>query len=71
MIRLIVQAETPEETVLQVDGWVSEENVSILEQEGTRLPGVRRLALRAAAARDGVAIPTQLYDELKALSATA
>ena len=39
MIRLIVQAETPEETVLQVDGWVSEENVSILEQEGTRVLG--------------------------------
>ena len=39
MIRLIVQAQTPEETVLQVDGWVSEENVSILEQEGTRLLG--------------------------------
>ena len=39
MIRLIVQAQTPEETVLQVDGWVSEENVSILEQEGIRLLG--------------------------------
>ena len=39
MIRLIVQGQTPEETVLQVDGWVSEENVSILEQEGTRLLG--------------------------------
>ena len=39
MIRLIVQAQTPEETVLQVDGWVSEENVSILEQEGTRVLG--------------------------------
>ena len=46
MIRLIVQSQTPEETVLQVDGWVSEENVSILEQEGTRLLGAsRRLVL--------------------------
>ena len=46
MIRLIVQGQTPEETVLQVDGWVSEENVSILEQEGTRLLGEsRRLVL--------------------------
>jgi (2R)-3-sulfolactate dehydrogenase (NADP+) len=44
---------------------------AILQQQGTRLPGVRRLALRAAAARDGVVIPTPLYDELKALSATA
>ena len=46
MIRLIVQAQTPEKTVLQVDGWVSEENVSILEQEGIRLLGEsRRLVL--------------------------
>jgi (2R)-3-sulfolactate dehydrogenase (NADP+) len=44
---------------------------AILEQQGTRLPGARRLALRAESARDGVTIPTALYDELKALSATA
>ena len=43
---------------------------AILQQEGTRLPGARRLALRAASARDGVAIPASLHDELKALSAT-
>ena len=42
---------------------------AILEQPGTRLPGTRRLALRAAAARDGVVVPDALYDELKALSA--
>ena len=44
---------------------------AILEQQGTRLPGTRRLALRAESARDGVVIPAALYDELKALSATA
>ncbi len=44
---------------------------AILDQQGTRLPGARRLALRAAAARDGLVIPSPLYDELKALSATA
>ena len=44
---------------------------AILEQQGTRLPGARRLALRAESARNGVVIPTALYDELKALSATA
>ena len=42
---------------------------AILQQEGARLPGTRRLALRAAAARDGVVVPASLYDELKALSA--
>ncbi|MGB5774698.1 MAG: Ldh family oxidoreductase, partial [Sedimenticolaceae bacterium] len=42
---------------------------AILEQPGTRLPGGRRLAQRAAAARDGVEIPAGLYNELKALSA--
>ena len=44
---------------------------AILHQEGARLPGTRRLALRAAAARDGLVVPGPLYDELKALSATA
>lgn len=44
---------------------------AILEQQGTRLPGARRLALRAESARGGVAIPTVLYEELKALSETA
>ena len=37
MIRLTIQSQTPEEVVLQVDGWVSGKNVPILEQEGTRL----------------------------------
>lgn len=44
---------------------------AILEQQGTRLPGARRLALRADSARDGVVISTALYDELTALSAPA
>jgi (2R)-3-sulfolactate dehydrogenase (NADP+) len=43
---------------------------AILEQQGTRLPGARRLALRAESARNGVVIPAALYDELKAMSAT-
>ena len=44
---------------------------AILQQQGTRLPGARRYALRTAAARDGITIPTVLHDELKALSAAA
>jgi len=44
---------------------------AILEQQGARLPGTRRLALRAESARAGVVIPGALYDELKALSAPA
>ena len=39
MIRLTIRSQTPEEVVLQVDGWVSGKNVPILEQEGTRLLG--------------------------------
>ncbi len=42
---------------------------TILGQEGTRLPGARRLAQRAASVRDGVTIPVALHDELKSLSA--
>lgn len=41
---------------------------AILAQEGTRLPGVRRFALRAAAERDGVSLPQALYDEISALA---
>ena len=39
MIRLTIRSQTPEEVVLQVDGWVSgkDKGVDILEQEGTRL----------------------------------
>ena len=43
---------------------------AILEQEGTRLPGARCLALRAAAERDGLIIPAPLHDELNALAGT-
>ncbi len=44
---------------------------AILTQRGTRLPGERRLALRAAAARDGVVVASPLYAELNALATTA
>jgi (2R)-3-sulfolactate dehydrogenase (NADP+) len=44
---------------------------AILEQQGTRLPGARLLGLRAESTRNGVVVPAALYDELKALSATA
>ena len=37
MIRLTIRSQTPEEVVLEVDGWVSEADVEILEQEVTRL----------------------------------
>ena len=37
MIRLTIRSQTPKEAALQVDGWVSGKNVTILEQEGTRL----------------------------------
>lgn len=40
---------------------------AILDQPGTRLPGTRRLDARAAAARDGVAVPDALMEELEAL----
>lgn len=46
MIRLTIRSQTPEEVVLQVDGWVSGKDVPILEQEGTRLLGeTQRLVL--------------------------
>jgi len=37
MLRLTVRSRTPEEAVLQVDGWVVGEQVSLLAQEGARL----------------------------------
>ena len=41
-----------------------------LEQDpGARLPGTRRLALRDAAARDGVTVDAALLDQVRALSA--
>ena len=39
------------------------------EQEGVRLPGTRRLASRAAAARDGIHVPAVLLAEIRALTA--
>jgi (2R)-3-sulfolactate dehydrogenase (NADP+) len=41
--------------------------LAILDQPGTRLPGERRFRLREAAAKDGVALPRALHDELIAL----
>jgi (2R)-3-sulfolactate dehydrogenase (NADP+) len=41
---------------------------AILDQPGTRLPGARRLALRAAARRDGLSVPAALHAELQALA---
>jgi (2R)-3-sulfolactate dehydrogenase (NADP+) len=40
---------------------------AVLAQPGTRLPGERRYELRAEAARNGVALPRPLYQELIAL----
>lgn len=40
---------------------------AILEQPGTRIPGERRYARRAEAARAGVALPQSLYDTLLTL----
>jgi len=37
MLRLTVRSQTPEEAVLQVDGWVAAEQVPLLAQEGGRL----------------------------------
>ena len=37
MLRLTVISQTPEQAVLQIDGWVSGANVTLLEEEGTRL----------------------------------
>lgn len=41
---------------------------AILDQPGTRLPGLRRFDARAAAERGGVTLPTALYDEIIALA---
>ena len=46
MIRLAIRSQTPEEAVVEVDGWISRKNVSILKQEGARLLGeTQRLVL--------------------------
>ncbi len=42
---------------------------AVLAQPGTRLPGARRLELRAKARADGVAVPEPLVDELRGLAA--
>ena len=42
---------------------------SILAQEGARLPGGRRQALRQAAAQNGLSVPAKLVDEVKAIAA--
>jgi len=41
---------------------------AIEAQEDARLPGTRRLAAREAAARDGIAAPAHLLDEIEALA---
>lgn len=40
---------------------------AILDQPGTRLPGIRRYEMRAEAKRNGVTIPSELHKELLAL----
>jgi (2R)-3-sulfolactate dehydrogenase (NADP+) len=40
---------------------------AIEEQEGARLPGSRRLAMRARAERDGLQVSDALLAEIKAL----
>jgi (2R)-3-sulfolactate dehydrogenase (NADP+) len=44
---------------------------AILDQKGTRLPGDRRLALRAKSAEDGIAVPAELLVDLKRRAAGA
>jgi anti-anti-sigma regulatory factor len=39
MIRLTIRSQTPQEAVVQIEGWVSGRNVPILEEEGVRLLG--------------------------------
>ena len=61
MIRLTIRSHTPEEAILQVDGWVSGKDVPILAQEGTRLLGeTGRLVLDLKGVqfidRDGIAL---------------
>jgi (2R)-3-sulfolactate dehydrogenase (NADP+) len=41
---------------------------AILAQDGTRIPGVRRFALRAQAEREGISLPQALFDEISALA---
>ncbi len=41
---------------------------SILDQDGTRLPGASRIAKRKTAAKDGVEVPDHLLSEIRALA---
>ena len=43
-------------------------NEAILAPDGTRIPGVRRFALRAQAEREGISLPQALFDEISALA---
>lgn len=46
MLRLTVVSQSPEEVVLKVEGWVDEESVALLEEEGERRLGeAERLVL--------------------------
>jgi len=61
MLRLTVVSQSKEETVLNVEGWVSGADVGLLEQEGTRLlQGTQRLVLDLKGVRfidrDGLAL---------------
>ena len=42
---------------------------AMLGQDGVRLPGTKRLALREAAARDGIVVAQAVVDEVKAIAA--
>ncbi len=42
---------------------------ALLEQEGTRLPAMRRVKGRASSIKDGITIPQDLYDKIQALTA--
>ena len=72
MIRLTIRSQTPEEVVLQVDGWASRKDVDILEQEGTRLLGeTQRLVLDLKGVRfidrEGIALLQRWSGERLAL----
>ena len=52
VLRISVVSQNGEEVVLKVEGWVSEENVSVLEEEGERwFRQVSRLVLDLSGVR--------------------
>lgn len=52
VLRISVVSQNGEEVVLKVEGWVSEENVCVLEEEGERwFRQVRRLVLDLSGVR--------------------